>query len=94
MVFNCAYLDGKSGYSYVKRFQVTSATKERVYNVSKSEKGSKLLYIESRPNGESEVVTAHIHASQKARKKYLIMILEILRLKVKHLEEIFFLNIG
>ena len=69
MVFNCAYLDGKSGYSYVKRFQVTSATKERVYNVSKSEKGSKLLYIESRPNGESEVVTAHIHASQKARKK-------------------------
>ena len=69
MVFNCAYLDGKSGYSYVKRFQVTSATKERVYNVSKSEKGTKLLYIESRPNGESEVVTAHIHASQKARKK-------------------------
>ena len=69
MVFNCAYFDGKSGYSYVKRFQVTSATKERVYNVSKTDKGSKIIYIESRPNGESEVVTAFIHASQKARKK-------------------------
>ena len=69
MVYNCVYHDGKTGYSFVKRFQVTSATKERIYNVSKSEKGSKLLYIEPRPNGESEVVTAYVHASQKARKK-------------------------
>ena len=69
MVFNAAYLDSKTGFSYVKRFQVTSATKEKIYNIGKSEKGSKLLYIAPRPNGESEVVTVHIHASQKARKK-------------------------
>ncbi|PDH39812.1 MAG: DNA topoisomerase IV [Rhodothermaeota bacterium MED-G19] len=69
MVFNAAYLDVKKGFSYVKRFQVTSATKEKTYNLGKGDKGSKLLYIASRPNGESEVVTVHIHASQKARKK-------------------------
>ena len=69
MVFNSAYLDGKTGFSYVKRFQVTSASKEKLYNVSKGNKGSKLLYIEPRPNGESEVVSVYIHASQKARKK-------------------------
>ena len=69
MVFNSAYLDGKTGFSYVKRFQVTSASKEKLYNVSKGNKGSRLLYIEPRPNGESEVVSVHIHASQKARKK-------------------------
>ena len=69
MVFNAAYLDLKKGFSYVKRFQVTSATKEKVYNLGKGDKGAKLLYIASRPNGESEVVTVHIHASQKARKK-------------------------
>ena len=69
MVFNAAYLDVKKGFSYVKRFQVTSASKEKVYNLGKGDKGSKLLYIASRPNGESEVVTVHIHASQKARKK-------------------------
>ena len=69
MVFNAAYLDLKKGFSYVKRFQVTSATKEKIYSLGKGDKGSKLLYIASRPNGESEVVTVHIHASQKARKK-------------------------
>ncbi len=69
MVFNASYLDIKKGFSYVKRFQVTSATKEKIYNLGKGDKGSKLLYIASRPNGESEVVTVHIHASQKARKK-------------------------
>ena len=69
MVFNAAYLDIKKGFSFVKRFQVTSATKEKIYNLGKGDKGSKLLYIASRPNGESEVVTVYIHASQKARKK-------------------------
>jgi len=69
MVFNSAYLDGKTGFSYIKRFQVISASKEKLYNVSKGNKGSKLLYIEPRPNGESEVVSVYIHASQKARKK-------------------------
>ena len=69
MVFNSAYLDGKTGFSYVKRFQVISASKEKIYNVSKGNKGSRLLYIKPRPNGESEVVSVHIHASQKARKK-------------------------
>ena len=38
MVFNAAYLDSKTGFSYVKRFQVTSATKEKIYNIGKSEK--------------------------------------------------------
>ena len=69
MVFNSVYYEGKSKYSIVKRFQVISASKERMYNVTKGNKGSKLLYLESRPNGESEVVSVHIHASQKARIK-------------------------
>ena len=69
MVFNSVYYEGKSKYSIVKRFQVISASKERMYNVTKGYKGSKLLYLESRPNGESEVVSVHIHASQKARIK-------------------------
>ena len=69
MVFNSVYYEGKSKYSFVKRFQVISASKERMYNVTKGNKGSKLLYLESRPNGESEIVSVHIHASQKARIK-------------------------
>jgi topoisomerase-4 subunit A len=69
MVFNSIYYEGKSKYSFVKRFQVISSSKERMYNVTKDNKGSKLLYLESRPNGESEVVSVHVHASQKARIK-------------------------
>ena len=69
MVFNSIYYEGKTGYSFVKRFQVISASKERLYNVTKGNKGSKLLYLASRPNGESEIVSVFIHTSQKARIK-------------------------
>ena len=69
MVYNAVYFDGKSKFSYVKRFQVLSATKERLYYLTKGNKGSKVFYFENRPNGESEIVNVYIHSSQKARKK-------------------------
>ena len=61
--------DGKSKFSYVKRFQVLSSTRDRLYNLSAGNKDSKILYFENRQNGESEVINVFIHSSQKARKK-------------------------
>ena len=48
MVYNAVYFDGKSKFSYVKRFQVLSATKERLYYLTKGNKGSKVFYFENR----------------------------------------------
>ncbi|UXX78587.1 DNA gyrase/topoisomerase IV subunit A [Reichenbachiella carrageenanivorans] len=69
MVYNLAYLDGKSGRTMVKRFNVTSVTRDKEYNLTKSEKGSKVLYFTANPNGEAEVITVYLTAGAKARKK-------------------------
>ncbi|MEP1781734.1 DNA gyrase/topoisomerase IV subunit A [Reichenbachiella sp.] len=69
MVYNLAYLDGKSGRTMVKRFNVTSVTRDKEYNLTKSEKGSKVHYFTANPNGEAEVVTVYLTAGAKARKK-------------------------
>lgn len=56
-IYNMIYRDGKSGPSYVKRFNVSSVTRDRVYNLISENKGSQVLYFSGNPNGEAEVVT-------------------------------------
>ncbi|WP_299122836.1 DNA gyrase/topoisomerase IV subunit A [uncultured Winogradskyella sp.] len=56
-VYNMIYRDGKSGPSYVKRFAVTSITRDREYDLTNGNKGSVLWYFSANPNGEAEVVT-------------------------------------
>ncbi|MEM8939890.1 MAG: DNA gyrase/topoisomerase IV subunit A [Bacteroidota bacterium] len=68
MVYNMAYVDAKSGNSYVKRFQVLSITRDRVYDLTKGGKG-KAHYFSANPNGEAEVVTVSLTQASKARKK-------------------------
>ena len=69
MVYNMAYVDGKSGRTMAKRFQVLSVTRDREYELSKGGKGSKVHYFSANPNGEAEVVTVYLTAASKARKK-------------------------
>ena len=68
-VYNLIYLDGKSGRSMVKRFQVTAVTRDKEYDLTKGNKGSKLLYFSANPNGEAEIVTVNLTQASKARKK-------------------------
>ena len=56
-VYNMIYRDGKGGASYVKRFAVTSMTRDREYDLTNGSKGSVLWYFSANPNGEAEVVT-------------------------------------
>ncbi|WP_462249823.1 DNA gyrase/topoisomerase IV subunit A [Ekhidna sp.] len=68
MVYNMAYVDAKSGNSYVKRFQVLSVTRDRPYDLTKGGKG-KVHYFTANPNGEAELVTVSLTQASKARKK-------------------------
>ncbi len=68
MVYNMLYTDGKSGKTYVKRFQVLSVTRDREYDLTKGGKG-KVHYFSANPNGEAEVITISLTQASKARKK-------------------------
>ena len=56
-IYNLIYRDGKAGYNYMKRFAVTSVTRDRAYSIGKDKPGTKVLYFSANPNGEAELVT-------------------------------------
>jgi topoisomerase IV subunit A len=56
-IYNMVYRDGSRGASYIKRFAVTSITRDREYDLTAGNKGSKVLYFSANPNGEAEVIT-------------------------------------
>lgn len=56
-IYNMIYRDGKSGPSYVKRFNVSGVTRDKLYDLTQGTKGSQVLYFSANPNGEAEVVT-------------------------------------
>ncbi|MGO4921157.1 DNA gyrase/topoisomerase IV subunit A [Maribacter spongiicola] len=55
--YNLVYKDGKGGPTYIKRFNVTSITRDRVYDLTTGKAGSQILYFTANPNGEAEVIT-------------------------------------
>lgn len=56
-IYNMIYRDGKSGPTYIKRFAVTSITRDREYDLTNGNKNSMVWYFSANPNGEAEVVT-------------------------------------
>ncbi|MDR6302151.1 DNA gyrase/topoisomerase IV subunit A [Mesonia maritima] len=59
-IYNLIYRDGKGGNTYIKRFAVTSITRDREYSVGKGKPGTQVLYFSANPNGEAEVVTVYL----------------------------------
>ena len=56
-IYNLVYKDGKGGPTYIKRFNVTSITRDRIYDLTTGKPGSQVLYFSANPNGEAEVIT-------------------------------------
>ena len=67
-IYNMLYRDGKGGATYVKRFNVTSVTRDREYDMTKGKKGSQVLYFSANPNGEAEVVSVYLRAVGNIKK--------------------------
>ena len=67
--YNAVYLDGKSGTSYAKRFNVTSITRDKEYPITQGNPKSKLLYFSVNPNGEAESCTVVLSPNCSARNK-------------------------
>ena len=56
-IYNMIYRDGKQGPAYIKRFNVSGITRDKVYDLTNESKGSQVLYFSANPNGEAEVIT-------------------------------------
>lgn len=54
--YNMIYVDGASGISYAKRFNVTGVTRDKEYDLTKGHEKSKVHYFTANANGEAEVV--------------------------------------
>ena len=54
--YNMIYMDGESGKSFAKRFNVTGVTRDKEYYLAKGDEKSKVHYLTVNPNGEAEVV--------------------------------------
>ncbi len=67
-IYNLIYRDGKSGPSYIKRFNVMSITRDKVYDLTQGKPGSQILYFSANPNGEAEVVTILLRQLSNVKK--------------------------
>jgi topoisomerase-4 subunit A len=69
-VYNVAYYDGKTGVSYVKRFNVLGVIRDKEYEVTLGTNGSKMLYFSANNNSEAEKIAVHLSNMANAKKKY------------------------
>lgn len=79
--YNMIYLDGKSGVSYAKRFNVTGVTRDKEYDLTKGTEKSKVHYLSANPNGEAEVLKIVLSPNCTARIKELDFYFEELEIK-------------
>ncbi|MFK7797050.1 MAG: DNA gyrase/topoisomerase IV subunit A [Aureispira sp.] len=69
MIYNMAYADLDKGLNYVKRFNVSAITRDKLYPVASKVEKSKLLHFSVNPNGEAEIVQVQLTQSCTAKKK-------------------------
>lgn len=59
-IYNVCYLDGETKVTRYKRFNVTSITRDREYDVTRGTKGSRISYFSANPNGEAEIIKVQL----------------------------------
>ena len=67
-IYNVVYRDGKKGPCYIKRFNVTSMTRDKEYDLTQGTAGSKVMYFTANPNGEAEVIKVTLEPNPKLKK--------------------------
>ena len=79
--YNMIYVDGKSGVSFAKRFNVTGITRDKEYDLTKGEEKSKVHYFSCNANGEAEVVKVILSPNCTSKKKEFEFYFEELEIK-------------
>jgi topoisomerase-4 subunit A len=79
--YNMIYVDGKTGVSYAKRFNVTGITRDKEYDLTKANDKSRVHYFSANANGEAEVVKIILSPNCNAKKKELEFYFEEMEIK-------------
>ena len=72
-IYNVVYRDGKTGPYYIKRFNVTSVTRDKEYDVTLGTAGSKINYFTANPNGEAELIKITLDPKSDKKKQNIFM---------------------
>ena len=72
-IYNVVYRDGRQGFYYYKRFNVTSMTRDKEYNLTQGTPGSKVVYFTANPNGEAEVIKITLDPNPKKKKQNIFL---------------------
>ena len=67
-IYNVIYRDGKEGFHYIKRFNITSVIRDREYDITQGNPGSKIVYFTANPNGEAEVIKVTLRPNPRIKK--------------------------
>ncbi len=80
-IYNMVYRDGRQGKYYVKRFAIKGVTRDRVYDLTRGAKDSKVIYFSANPNGEAEVIRVNLRPKPKMKKAHLDFDFKVLAIK-------------
>ena len=67
-IYNATYKDGKTGITYIKRFNVPSVTRDREYDLTMGTPKSKVTWFSANSNGEAEIIKVTLKPQEKLKK--------------------------
>ena len=70
-IYNVVYRDGKKGPYFIKRFNVTSMTRDKEYDLTIGTPASKVMYFTANPNGEAEIIKVTLDPNPKVKKIFI-----------------------
>lgn len=82
-IYNVVYRDGKTGPYYIKRFNITSITRDREYDLTNGTPGSKVMYFTANPNGEAEVIKVTLNPNTKKKRQNIFLEKDFSDIKIK-----------
>lgn len=68
-IYDMVYRDGPRGDSFVKRFMISGVTRDKVYDLTKGNKGSKVHYFRANLDGSTRPIIVRLTQTSKARTK-------------------------
>lgn len=72
-IYNVVYQDGKKGAYFIKRFNVTSITRDRDYDLTQGKPGSRVMYFTANPNGEAETIKVTLDPDPRKKKQNIFL---------------------
>ena len=82
-IYNVVYRDGRDGYYYMKRFNVTSMTRDREYDLTLGTSGSKVTYFTANPNGEAETIKVVLEPDPKKKRQNIFLERDFSKVNIK-----------